>query len=68
MNEPDHDYDYDDANFDGGFCYDCHGGGWKLACPDDLCHGQYEGGAEPPCGSMKCLYPCRTCNPKGEFP
>lgn len=58
--------EYDDFDYDEEpFCYDCHGGGWKLACPDDMCHGQYEGGPFSPCGRTGCLYPCRSCNPKG---
>ena len=53
------DYDYE---YEGGerYCWDCGGRGWKITCPDDLCHG----------GDV-CIHgdpptPCWTCNRKGE--
>lgn len=53
--------DFDE--YDGGerYCYDCGGRGWKITCPDDLCHGQDE------CIHGDDPIPCRTCNPKGDL-
>jgi hypothetical protein len=29
-------------DFDEPYCYECDGKGYKIVCPDDLCHGQDE--------------------------
>jgi len=37
--------DYGDEEYMGSgenYCWDCGGRGWKITCPDDLCHGQDE--------------------------
>lgn len=40
-------------------CYECDGRGWKVTCPDDMCHGRDECiHGDPPT-------PCRNCNPGG---
>jgi len=52
---------YDDDDYeDSRSCYECGGRGWKIVCPDDLCHGQDECiHGDPP-------IPCPVCNPKGD--
>lgn len=50
----------DDFDDDGdAHCSACGGRGFRVTCPDDLCHGQDE-----------CIHgdpprPCWACNPKG---
>lgn len=61
QDEIDDDFDQSD---DGVGCYDCHGG-WKIICPDDCCHGSYDGGPYAPCGDDRCVIPCRNCNKDG---
>lgn len=48
--------------YDGGerYCWDCGGRGWKITCPDDLCHGQECIHGDPP---MRCW----MCNRDGEL-
>lgn len=60
---PREDEGFEDSDFYGGgehYCWDCGGRGWKITCPDDLCH-----------GNDVCIHsdpptPCWTCNRKGE--
>lgn len=41
------------------YCWDCGGRGWKITCPDDLCHGEDECiHGDPPTR-------CWTCNRDG---
>ena len=53
--------DYFDEEYESErYCWACGGRGWKITCPDDLCHGEGECiHGDPPT-------PCRECNPKGE--
>lgn len=41
------------------YCWDCGGRGWKITCPDDLCHGQDE------CIHGDRAARCWTCNRDG---
>lgn len=53
--------DYD-GDYEGGerYCWSRGGRGWKITCPDDLCHGQDECiHGDPPT-------PCFECNRKGD--
>lgn len=66
MSEPmDSSVEYlDEGEYAGGeyYCWDCGGRGWKITCPDDLCHGEDE------CIHGNRPKPCRTCNRNGERP
>jgi hypothetical protein len=46
-------------------CVHCSYDAWVIVCPDDMCRGEYDGGPWAPCGSSKCVRPCRHCNPNG---
>ena len=58
-NEPDDDW-FDEEYVGERYCWSCGGRGWKITCPDDLCHGQDECiHGDPPT-------PCWECNRNGE--
>lgn len=59
---PEHQQEESDYEYDGGenYCWSCDGRGWKITCPDDLCHGEDECiHGDPPT-------PCWECNRNGE--
>ncbi len=60
MSEWDTQYYDDEPDGFGNACYECGGRGWKVVCPDDLCHGMDE------CMHGDPPVPCLNCNPKGE--